>query len=415
MRLFASEEKMQEWLVDEITARESLSDLIDGISATPSYSGSMAIDKIEAAYRYCFESLHILNVIAADEDIALSKKDRLRPDILAYAPETQSIVIFELKNISGPTRQVGTELSAYCAEVNNYLPFISDADIVNIIVSNEWPTLLRRHVVQDILWRRRKLLCLRPYQVGSEIRLQAVCPNDLGCLEVDLRIAAQHVGGYQLCLYDQELYSKNPDRARLDQYLPQMRSAMAAMSAKGNLAGNHGFAFLWKDLWSNSLAPYSMTILNVAAFNRLDRFLIELPDGEALTDMQERFLRLASGYTPEGHGQSLNELAQESERFLEGFCSPRPEGFMTWPALLYSMENRAEYVSFSAWGFFGERHLDLLQEKYKLGKSPIFDSPTIGLELVANVIDPDAPYLDLAHLNWGDEDDDWTDDTMDIF
>lgn len=412
MKLFENEGKMQEWLEGEIAAQESLSGLIDEIATDCAGPTSRARKKIDEAYRYCIDSLHILEVLATDEDIALAKKDRLKPDILAYAPETQSIVIIELKNISGPTREAGTELSAYCAEINNYLPFISDADVVNVIVSNEWPTLLRRHVVQDILWRGRKLLCLRPYKVGSEIRLQTVSPADLGCAEVDLKLATQHMGGFQLWLYDDELYSKEPDRTRLDQYLPQMRSAMSAMAAKGNLAGNHGFAFLWKDDWDLSLAPYSVTILNVAAFNRLDRFLIDLPEGENLSDMQERFLRLVTEHSPEGHGRSLNELTSEAERFLEGFCSPRSEGFTTWPALLDVMDGRAEYVSFAAWGFWGERHLDLLQEKYAAGQNPLFDSPELGFELVAKVLDPNVPYVDLAYINSGDDEDDWDEEPV---
>lgn len=414
MKLFENEGKMQVWLEGEITARGSLSELIDEIAIDHGDPTSRASKKIDESYRYCIQSLHILEVIAKDEDIALAKKDRLKPDILAYAPETQSMVLLELKNISRPTRQAGTELSAYCSEINNYLPFISDADIVNVIVSNEWPTLLRRHVVQDILWRGRKLLCLRPYLFGSEIRLQTVSPKELGCAEVDLKLATQHMGGFQLCLHDNDIDSRNPDRTRLEQYMPQMRSAMSAMAAKGNLAGNHGFAFLWKDHWELTLAPYSITILNVAAFNRLDRFLIDLPQGENLSDMQERFLRLVTEHSPEGHGQSLNELTDEAERFLKGFCSPRPEGFTTWPALLHIMDARAEYVSFAAWGFFGERHLDLLQEKYKEGKSPIFDAPNLGLELVDRVIDPNVPFVDLVHIDWGDEDDTWEEDRGDF-
>ncbi len=410
MKLFVDEKEMQKWLESEISEHGSLSDLIDDSSAEADVPSSLASEIIDAAYRYCLESLHILNIIAADENISLTKKDILRPDILAYAPETESIVIIELKNISGPTREAGTELSAYCAEINNYLPFISDADIVNVIISNEWPTLLRRHVIQDILWRGRKLLCLRPYNCETGIRLATVSPKDLGCYETDLKLGTKHLGGYQLCLYDHTLYSENADRTRLDQYLPQMHSAMSAMAAKGNLSGNHGFAFLWRDKWVDSLAPYSITILNVAAFNRLDRFLFDLPEGENLSDMQERFVKLAGEYVPEGHGRSLQELTNETERFLKGFCSPRPEGFTTWPLLGDIMNRRAEHLSFAAWGFFGERHLELLQEKYKEGQSPTFDSPEVGLELITKVIDPDVPYIDFAYWNWDDEDDDgeWT-------
>jgi len=400
MKLFENEKKMQEWLECELKNREGLGDLIDGIDTVPKSISSRSSEKINGVYHYCLRALHMLEVIAANENIALGKKDSLKPDILAYAPETQSIVIIELKNISGPTREAGTELSAYCAEINNYLPFISDADIVNIIISNEWPTLLRKHAVQDILWRGRKLLCLRPYRNQSEIRLKAVPPEELGCAEVDLKLNPQHLGGYQLCLYD---YGRGSDR--LDQNLPQMRTALSAMAAKGNLAGNHGFAFLWKDLWKDSCAPYSITILNVAAFNQLDRFLIDLHEGEELSGMKDRFLRLVADYSPEGHSWSLVELTREAERFLKGFCSPKPEGFTTWPGLFKVMSDRAEHVSFAAWGFWGERHLEMLQKEYNSGQTPFFDSPEFGLRLVSDVIDDSVPYIDLSLYAWdGSED-----------
>lgn len=415
MKLFENEKKMQVWLESEIVENLGISHLVDENSTGLDGARSRAGKQIEAAYNYCLESLSDLEIIATDKDIALAKKDRLKPDILAYSPDAQSIVIIELKNISGPTREAGTELSAYCAEVNNYLPFISDADIINVIISNEWPTLLRRHVVQDILWRRRKLLCLRPYQVGSEIRLQQVSPKELGCSETDLKLGTQHVGGFQLCLYDNELYSRKPDRTRLDRCQPQMRSAMAAMAAKGSLAGNHGFAFLWKDKLTGSLAPYSITLMNVAAFNRLDRFLIDLPEDKRLSDIQKRFLQLVAQYSPKGHGPSLFELREDAERFLLGFCSPRAEGLQTWTNSREIMLDRAEFVSFVAWGFFGERHLELLQEKYKEGQNPVFDSPEIGLELVTRVIDSDTPFINLAHVNWGDEDDEREGDQEEVF
>lgn len=404
MKIFDDEKKMQDWLEAELVEREGLSDLIEDFEFNTAQSVSWSFRKLMESFEYCLQSLHILEVISRNENISFSAKEKLRPDILAYAPETQSIVIIELKNISGPTRQAGTELSAYCAEVNNYLPFISDSDIVNVIISVEWPTLLRRHVIQDILWRGRKLICLRPELVGADIRLKVVTPDDLGCTEVDLKLSPHHVGGYQLCLYDDELYSDSADRDRLNAHLPQMKSALSAMAAKGHALGNHGFAFLWRDLWPESLAPYSITMLNVASFNRLDRFLFELPVGEELSEIPRRFLRLVSEFSPEGHGNSLNNITDEGNRFLRAFCKPRTEGFFTWPALRDVMERRANHVAFVAWGIFGERHLDILDQEYKLGSNPDFFSPEIGLKLVNWLVDESVPYIDLAYVDWGDDD-----------
>lgn len=406
MKMFDDEGEMQDWLERELAEREGLTELIEEFDFGTARNASWSFKKVLESFEYCFRSLNMLEVISRNENISISTKEILRPDILAYAPETQSVVIIELKNISGPTRQAGTELSAYCAEVNNYLPFISDSDIVNVIISVEWPTLLRRHVIQDILWRGRKLICLRPELVGTDIRLKVVTPDDLGCAEVDLKLSPHHVGGYQLCLYDDELYSHNPDRDRLSAHLPQMKSALSAMAAKGHALGSHGFAFLWRDLWTESLAPYNITMLNVASFNRLDRFLLELQEGEDLAEISRRLLRMVSEFSPEGHGNSLNDITNEGERFLRAFCTPRTEGFFTWPALRDVMERRADHVAFVAWGIFGERHLDLLDQEYRAGSNPDFFSPQIGIKLVNWIVDESVPYIDLAFFDWGDNDTD---------
>jgi hypothetical protein len=403
MKLFEDEAAMQKWLEKEIDENEGIAHLVDDFESEVCAAGSPVSKKIFETYKYCLASTCLLEIIARDQNISLTANEKLRPDILAFAPNEQSIVVIELKNIAGPTRQAGTELSAYCAEINNYLPFISDADIVNVIISNEWPTLLRKHVAQDILWRRRKLICLLPYIDGSEIRLKVVTPNALGCSEVDQKLAVHHLGGYQLCLYDHQRCGEDPDRTRLDRYVPQMRSAMAALATKGNLSGNHGFAFLWKDRRKDSLAPYSICISNVAAFNRLDRFLIDLPENEQLTPMQEQFLRLASKFAPGGYGPSLNELTNEAKRFLQGFCSPRMEGFITWPSLLNEMDSRADYIAFVAWGFFGELHLDRLQRDYEATATPDFYSPKLGLALIDDVISNEMPFVDLASWDYEDQ------------
>jgi len=406
MKIFDNEQKMQDWLERELSEREGLTELIEDFDFGNVQTASWSFRKVLESYEYCLQSLNLLEVISRNEDISISPKEILRPDILTYAPETQSVVIIELKNIYGPTRQAGTELSAYCAEVNNYLPFISDSDIVNVIISAEWPTLLRRHVIQDILWRGRKLICLRPEFVGTFICLKVVTPDDLGCAEVDLKLSSHHVGGYQLCLYDDELYSQNPNRDRLNAHLPQMKSALSAMAAKGHALGSHGFAFLWRDLWAESLAPYNITMLNVASFNRLDRFLLELPEGEDLAEISRRLLRMVSEFSPEGHGNSLNNITNEGERFLRAFCTPRTEGFFTWPALRDVMERRADHIAFVAWGMFGERHLDLLDQEYSAGSNPDFFSPQIGIKLVNWIVDESVPYIDLSYFDWGDDDND---------
>lgn len=405
--LFKSEDEMQKWLESQLKEIDGLSELFDHDDLSLNTESRDIIEnKYYQSFEYCLRSLHITEAISANENIALEKPAILKPDMMLYAPETQSIVIVELKNDKGATRQAGTELSAYAAEVQNYLPFISDSDIVSVIISTEWPTLLKRHIMQEIFWHQRKLICLEPYKDGDAIRLKIKPYAELSVSTLDLALSGDHVGGYQLCLYDYGLYGENPDRSCLDQYQKEMKAAMAALAAKGNALGSHGFAFLWKDDWTMSLAPYSMTICNIAPFNRLDRFIFELEGTDKkLSDMQERFIRIVTEHDPTGHGEALLETTKEAELFLNHFCTPRLEGFVTWPALKNVMQGRAEYISFVAWGVFGTLFFDKLRMKYQSSEQVDVDSPEVGLELIEEMVRSDIPSIDLSYYFYDPEED----------
>jgi hypothetical protein len=71
-----------------------------------------------------------------------------------------------------------------------------------------------------------------------------------------------------------------------------MRAALSVMATEGNRQKGHGFAFLWKDHWELSLAPYSISIFNMAPFQSLERFLHEIEVLEDLSDIQKRFINL---------------------------------------------------------------------------------------------------------------------------
>src|SRR5689334_14728819 len=75
-----------------------------------------------------------------------------------------------------PSRQAGTEAGAYAGELRSHLPFLSDGDVVNVLISSVWPTLLRHYVAHEILWIGRKVLCLEPVEVGESHSLKIVEP-----------------------------------------------------------------------------------------------------------------------------------------------------------------------------------------------------------------------------------------------
>ncbi len=399
--MFDKEKDMQKWLSEELSEIGGLGDIIDDFEESTKGKSSSESRIIEA-YNHCLESLNINEVISEDENISLKEGDSLKPNFLLYAPETESLVILELKNIANPTRQVGTELGAYASELKSYLPFISDGDIVHVVISRDWPTLLRHFLFNEIFWMQRNILCLEPYtSTQKDIKLRVLSPAKLVEDDVSLMICDRHLGGYQLCLYDNALYSGG-SRDRLDQHIEQLRTSIYAMAAKGNSQNNHGFAFLWKDHRSISLAPYSITILNFAPFQSLERFFQgQSPNDIEIPEMTTRFINIVSEFGPIGHGQSLEQIVNYGERYLKNICSPRPEGFMHWNNLRDIMLESSTLIEFHAWGVFSELLADKLAIEYESGNHSIkLTDPNFGLDMINELVDDEYQFIDLSYFNY---------------
>jgi hypothetical protein len=398
---FTSEAEMQEWLITELQSCDGLADLITNTEYLEKFeSNKIEAQQILKSFNNCLSAIYINELISDDKNISLKKPDSLKPDLVMYAAESQGMVIVELKNISGPTRQAGTELSAYAAELRSYIPFLSDGDLFNVIISPIWPTLLRHYVFHEIFWQQRNILCLQPVETEDGIRLEILPIENVLETEESTKISGQHIAGYQLCLYDHDLYSKNPDRTRLDKHFEQMKAALSVMTTEGNRQKGHGFAFLWKDHWELSLAPYSISIFNMAPFQSIERFLHEVESLEDLSVMQKKFITLIQEQDPTGHGESLHKITSSGSEFLSGFCSPQMEGFHNWDVLSEIMLNRAELLAFQGWGLFGDLFNERLIKEYSEGNIDIsVTSAELGLEVVNELIDPDYQFIHMHHLD----------------
>lgn len=397
MAIFSSEAEMQTWLHKELTENNSLSHLIVNEDYLDGFKpNNIQEQKLIDSYRACWKSFHVTELLTANENISMKPGESLKPDFVLYAAETESLIIIELKNLPSSTRDAGTEIGAYANELRSYLPFIADGDIINVVISSAWPTLLRHYVFHEMFWLQRRVICLEPISESGQLRLKIKEISEFADGDISLKISDRHIGGYQLCLYDDSLYGPHPDRSRLDQHLEQMKTALVAMATKGDSKKSHGFAFLWKDNWELSLAPYSITMLNFAPFQGVSRFLLKLEADEQPTAMQNKFINLVREYDPTGHSQSLEDIMDVGCIFLKGFCSPAPEGFADWRALKPIMLGRSGLISFRGWGIFGEIFFDRLAAEYQAGDISIaVDCPRLGLKVIEDLIDPDYPDIDV--------------------
>jgi len=401
---FKSEKEMQEWLSNRLESVDGLAEILANLEEIQEYETEDAsCATIVASFRKCIESLHDTHVVSQDENISCVAGDILRPDFVLYAPETESIVLVELKNAAGPTREAGTEIAAYASEIRASIPFISDGDLIGVIISPHWPCLLKHYVRQEILWAGRNLICLRPKEVDGETMLSILSPDELREGGLDFRVPPEYLGGYQICLYDDELYHDRTDRSRLDKYEQQFRTALDCMASTGSRINSHGFAFLWRDKWQHSLAPWSITVINFAPFQTVERFL---HDKDGLRPLLfDKLHEVIVEYSPEGHGNALAEVANSANPFLSAVCKPRYEGFSTWRSHQEILNQRADMVAFVAWGRFEKSYFDRLSREYNAGNFGVSSTdPIIGLEVVLDLIEVNYEFIDLSQIPRFDKD-----------
>lgn len=405
MSVFSSESEMQAWLSEELAKIAGLGDLICDKDWLKNFKPkNLAETRVLASFKTGISSLFLTMTLFENENISLSNQDILKPDFVLYAPETESIVIVELKNLVSPSRHAGTELGAYSAEIRTCIPFLADGDVIHVLISSVWPALLKHYVRHEIFWQGRKLLCLRPIELsdGSK-RLEILPLSELVEDHAAFQIGKDHLGGYNISLCDDNLYNPDADRERLTTALEVFRVALQAMAVTGNRLNSHGFAFLWKDKWQQSLAPYSIVVANFAPFQYLERFV----GVDDISEVIERFIKIVSKYGPIGHGNTLNEITDACVDIVGRVCTPRYEGFITWGALSESIRARTEYLAFIGWGLFGEAAVDEVKERHRAGELTCsLNSPEVGLAVLDKLIDENYEVLDLSYYFYEPDEDD---------
>lgn len=282
---------MQEWLSSSIKSTYDFQEIILNHDAFRDFSPqNLSEQKFYDSYKASLEALSDTTVFSENENISLDPREGLKPDFVLYSASAQCFVIVELKNIPGPTRQAGTELNAYASEIRTWMPLCADGDIVYVIVSMDWPALLKHYIRHEVFWQSRNLICLQPCRNNGKIGLEIVDPRFFSEDLFSFKISDRHIGGYHICLYDKGRYPENPELTRLDKHIEQMKCALQQMAQQGNTLKSHGFAFLWKDKCPESLAPYMITTANIAPIQSVERFF-KVQDTEC-AGILERFVEL---------------------------------------------------------------------------------------------------------------------------
>lgn len=393
-QFFESEQDIQKWIELVLQKPEGFMDIIENKEMLDEQKPQNFYQhKIKKSFTRSLECLSLLEIVSNNTNISLDQNDVLKPDFVLYNPEWQTFVMVELKNRKAATREAGTELGAYAAELKSLLPLLSDGDIVHVIISPEWPTLLKHYIYNEIIWGNKFYICMTPVMnTDGQGRLEVVNLEEFFKLSSELILCPEHLGGYFICLYDNDLYTKKYNRDVVLSNTELFKSTLQKMSSRGNQLSSHGFAFLWRDGWKETLSPFFITVVNAAPLQTSERFLKLEYNRISMTN---NLIKLWKSYEPQGHGNTLSQIAAVSKEMSSHICDPHYELLASWSVLQKEVaKTNNVYVSFVAWGLFEERVFEILNEEYINGNINIpSDDPSIGFRAVNDLLSEDYEFI----------------------
>lgn len=403
MSIFKNENDMQSWLENEMEDIEGLGSLLFDIESIENYEPRNEVElKIKNSYLHCLPSLYLAEIITKNQNISSSSGDVLKPDILAYGIERESLILIELKNLSGATREAGTELAAYSGELKGYLSHLSDGDIMNVIISTFWPTLLKHYVFNNIVWQNKNMICLEPCVVENKIVLK---PLDLKILlqaETPQKFASEHLCGYHICLYDHSQNSTNRAPTKLHGQIEVIKASIARMAAEGEKANSHGFLILTEEINGYGNAPYMITLVNAAPLSSIERYFHsdEIKTYKDLPFIGQKIYDIVTYYEPLGLGANTSKIFTSGKPYLKKICTPNIESINPWTILRQEINNGiTEAIYFESWGVFKEKSMEILFNKYQNGDYDFtLNSIELGFEVIEELIDEQYEFIRLPAL-----------------
>lgn len=403
MSIFKNENEMQSWLEKEMEDIEGLGSLLFNVESIKNYKPRNEVEKkIKDSYMHCLPSLYLTEIITKNQNISSSSGDILKPDILAYGIERESLILIELKNLSGTTREAGTELAAYSGELKGYLSHLSDGDIMNVIISPFWPTLLKHYVFNNIVWQNKNMICLEPCIVENKIVLKPLEFSILLQAEMPQKFGPEHLCGYHICLYDDSQYSHDRGPTKLHGQIEVIKASIARMAAEGEKANSHGFLILTKEINGYGLAPYMITLVNAAPLSSIERYFHsdEIKTYKDLPFIGQKIYDIVTYYEPLGLGANTSKIFISGKSYLKKICNPQIESINPWTILRGEINNwRTEAIYFESWGVFKEKSMEILFNRYQSDDYDYnLNSIQLGFEVIEELVDEQYEFKRLPAL-----------------
>lgn len=403
--LAPSERQLQTKILKLIRA-EKLGENIDVPAALTSLAeergensfASFAIDhnvriSCARAASQALDCLALLEVLTDDLNVSATANEILRPDIVCYNPEKETLVIFELKKSGQTGRQALTELLAYEQELKNILPFLSNYDTVFVLISTEWTTLMDHSAASAVAWSGKTLLCLEATVGKQKLSLKPRLP-EAWFITGSRYFPPDSLPTVTVCLYDYSTFEDGD--AKVPKLDTRLFTVLDLIAREGDRIGGHGFLVVWRDHSSFSLAPFNITVCGVSPFAfykaMRERGNVAEGDGHLVTALDKMIVE----QDPNGHSQSMFKAIEAGMAVLKEFSSPHYEGFHTWAIDRQILRGRSTPIWCDFWGLPGIFAREFVaspgvrKHKSQWLRSSDWRDPRIGINILNGLLEPAA-------------------------
>lgn len=345
--------------------------------------------KYVSATNNVLTSIEHLQVLTSDNNVSTNSAQILRPDLVCINPESQQIVIFEIKKSTQTERQALTELLAYEHEIKNLLPFISSYDLTFVLVSTEWSVLLEHAAGSAISWANKNLLCLKVNTDNNNFTFNIHTLNSWN-ITGNVFFPPESASSFTLSFEAEEHMEESEITYRLDLLL-------GFIAREADRIGLHGFAIATQDLGPYTDRGYQIIFcaINPLAFfdNMLSSGRITVSDGHLVSQIENH----KKIYGSESGVSSLNDLVSRiAEPRLDKFKNIEFGGYYAWDITRHQLTNRGLPTFVEFWGLPGDYTRDYINNPaVQNARRGLFESgktdwryPGTGLWLIRNLFEP---------------------------
>lgn len=285
-------------------------------------------------------------------NISMNSKEKIQPDFVIYIEENDVYQIIELKISGNAERQAVTEVTAYQAELMNYLPGLSYNHFPIIIISQDYKPLLK-HSISSLLMSNQIILCLSVNMTcldkGDTEFLDVV--NCCAWKDIKWRLTKDSLHGQTICFYANHSNFPEHEMDKILSYGAQLVCEEAEKS-KGN-----GLVIAWKrNKHDNSYdAVYTDYFLSYFSINPYANY-ISTGTNTVIDKNIKEVINESAGMTslyPDSF------LSDKMRTLYKDEFSLHIEGHMTIEDFLYAHED-CQIIKVMYWGLVNEFITDSL-------------------------------------------------------